>query len=143
MSDIELRRPHGPEIERARELRKRITGAERLLWSELRGKKIEGLRFRRQHPLGSYIADFVCLSVKLIVELDGETHLEPGQKTYDRRRTIWLNRQGYRVLRFWNEEVSGDLALVLTMIAHEVRSLSKTTVPGGGPPPAPSLGGRG
>ena len=120
-----------------------MTGAEKLLWSELRGKKIEGLRFRRQHPLGSYIADFVCLSVKLIVEVDGETHLEPGRKTYDRRRTVWLNRQGYRVLRFWNEEVSGDLALVLTMIEHEVRSLSKTAVLGGGPPPAPSLGGRG
>jgi very-short-patch-repair endonuclease len=108
---------------RARELRKNMTRAEMLLWSALRRKNIEGVRFRRQFPIGSYIADFVCLSAKLIIEVDGEPHVEPRRKAYDRRRSRWLNGQGFHVLRVWNDEVFREFDLVLAMIVHEVRSL--------------------
>jgi very-short-patch-repair endonuclease len=98
-----------------------MTRAERVLWSELRRKNLEGVRFRRQFPLGDYIADFVCLSARLIIELDGEPHLQLGRQIYDRRRTEWLNRQGFRVMRFQNDEVVGDLDALLAKIAKEIR----------------------
>jgi very-short-patch-repair endonuclease len=119
---------------RARELRKNMTRAEKLLWSALRRKQIDGVRFRRQFPLGNYFADFVCLSARLIVEVDGETHVEPAQKRRDRRRTLWLNGEGFRVLRVCNEEVFGELEIVLAMIVNEVRS-------GTLPLPPPEVGG--
>ena len=128
------RRARSPEIMRARELRKNMTGAEKILWAALRRKQIEGVRFRRQFPLGNYFADFVCLSAKLIVEVDGETHIEPAQKTYDRRRTLWLNGKGFRVLHVWNDEVYRDLEVVLAMIANDVRSRTL-------PLPPPEMGG--
>jgi adenine-specific DNA-methyltransferase len=103
-----------------------MSRAEKVLWSHLRRKQVEGVRFRRQFPLGSYFADFVCLSARLIVEVDGASHVEAAQKQYDRRRTLWLNREGYRVLRVWNDEVSGDLGLVLAMIVNELRSTSRS-----------------
>jgi very-short-patch-repair endonuclease len=116
------RRSRSPEIIRARELRRNMTSAERILWSHLRKKQIEGVRFRRQFPLGPYFADFVCLSARLIIEVDGASHVEPVQKQYDRRRTLWLGGEGFRVLRVWNDEVFGELGVVLAMIVNELRS---------------------
>jgi very-short-patch-repair endonuclease len=104
-----------PQVtENARALRGEMTLAERRLWSELRGKQIEGHRFRRQHPLGSYIADFACLEKMLVIELDGGQHQE--QVEYDERRTAFMQQQGWQVLRFWNNDVMNNLDGALTRV---------------------------
>ncbi len=89
--------------QKARELRKNRTDAEKRLWERLRRSRIDGFRFRQQAPIGKYIVDFVCFEAKLVVELDGGQHVE--QATYDAKRTGWLETQGFRILRFWNNEV--------------------------------------
>ena len=105
--------------ERARALRKTISDAERRLWSALRGRQLHGLRFRRQHPIGPYIADFICLEKRLVVEVDGSQHAEPAQIAHDTRRTNWLQREGYRVLRVWTNEVFENLDGVAKTILVE------------------------
>jgi very-short-patch-repair endonuclease len=96
-------------------MRKNPTDAERRLWRHLSGKKL-GVRFRRQHPMGAqYIADFICLEKKLIIELDGSQHAEQ-KKIYDEKRTQFLDKEGYRVLRFWNNEVLAETQNVCEMI---------------------------
>ena len=92
--------------EKARQLRKELTPAERKLWAVLRNDQL-GVSFRRQHAIGSYITDFCCIKKKLIIEVDGSQHLK--QIEYDNERTAFLESQGYRVLRFWNNEVQNDL----------------------------------
>ena len=104
---------------RARRLRRQSTDAERALWSQLRDRRLEGVRFRRQAPIGWYIADFVSHERKLIVELDGGQHA--GRRAYDARRTRWLESRGYKVLRFWNDDVLLRLTSVLEAIAQELR----------------------
>jgi len=86
--------------DRARELRKNQTDVETKLWSRLRGRQVAGAKFRRQYPIGHFIADFCCYEQRLVVELDGGQHAEA--RTLDQRRTDFLVSQGYRVLRFWN-----------------------------------------
>lgn len=103
--------------QKARELRKALTPAERKLWAVLRGDKL-GANFRRQHAIGPYIADFCCIKGKLIIELDGSQHLE--QAEYDDERTKFLEAQGYRVIRFWNSEVMKDLDGVIQAILLEL-----------------------
>jgi len=98
----------------ARALRGNQTEAEKVLWRRLRGKQVEGFRFRRQVPIGPYIADFVCQSVKLIVEVDGGQHAERAE--YDEKRTAVLEGAGYRVLRVWNNEVFENLDGVLVRV---------------------------
>ncbi len=88
----------------ARTLRRQPTDAERRLWSLLRSLKPLGLHFRRQAPIGVYIADFVWHAGKLVVELDGSQHAQ-ARRAYDDQRTAWLQSEGYRVLRFWNNDV--------------------------------------
>ena len=83
---------------KARELRKNLTDAERMLWAALRLRQIEGYKFRRQRPIGPYIVDFVCLEKSLVIEVDGGQH--EGQLVHDTSRDAWLESQGYRVLRF-------------------------------------------
>jgi very-short-patch-repair endonuclease len=95
----------------ARNLRKNLTDAERTLWQKLRARGLEGHKFRRQVPLGPYIVDFVCKSAQLVVEVDGGQHAE--QEDYDRKREHFLRSQGYEVVRFWNNEVLGNLEGVL------------------------------
>ncbi len=90
----------------ARHLRKNMTDAERFAWMRLRGRQIAGFRFRRQAPIGPYIADFVCFEAKLILELDGGQHAE--QVGEDAARTRWFESEGFRVVRFWNHEVFQD-----------------------------------
>jgi len=114
------RRPHawgagGMANRRARQLRSALTDAERKLWLHLRRRRIDGHRFRRQAPFGPYIVDFACLSARLIVEVDGGQHTD--QSASDARRTAWLESQGFRVMRFWNNEVLGDIDGVLGVIA--------------------------
>lgn len=89
----------------AKDLRSRSTDAERLLWSQLRAKRLDGYKFRRQQPIGKYIVDFVCFERKIVIELDGGQHSEPERKAYDKERDDWLETEGYNVLRFWDNEV--------------------------------------
>ncbi len=87
----------------ARNLRRNLTDAERALWRHLRQRQVAGLKFRRQHPIGRYILDFVCLEARVVIELDGGQHAD--RHGADQERTAWLEARGYRVLRFWNTEV--------------------------------------
>jgi len=106
-------------LDRARLLRKaQMTNAEQLLWNEIRAHRFGGLKFRRQVPLGPYIADFLCVEKKLIIELDGKSH--EGKKSYDERRTKYLEECDLRVLRFTNDDVEGDMEGVLQRIAEVV-----------------------
>ena len=88
--------------------------AEELLWSHLRNRKLGGFKFRRQQPVGPYVADFFCPERKLIIELDGDTH--DGRETYDEKRSRWLKAEGYKVLRFLNEDVYKHIDAVLESI---------------------------
>lgn len=99
--------------DRARGLRAEMTPHERILWGRLRRSAL-GCRFRRQHVLGCYIVDFVCLERRLIVEVDGCQHAD--QQGYDEHRTQWLKAQGYRVLRFTNDEIQSEIEAVLEEI---------------------------
>ena len=98
----------------AKSLRKKQTDAEKLLWWHLRGKQITGLKFRRQEPIGPYIADFVCFEKRLIIELDGGQHALEQEK--DREREYWFNQEGFRTLRFWNTDVLQNIAGVVEVI---------------------------
>lgn len=100
--------------EKARKLRQKSTEAERLLWKHLRAKRLDGLKFRRQEPIGNYIVDFVSFDKRVIVEIDGSQHLM--QKAEDHKRTHWLEDQGFKVLRFWNNEILKNVEGVLKVI---------------------------
>jgi len=97
------------------ELRKELTPAERKLWALIRNDQL-GVNFRRQHAVGNYIPDFVCIEKKLIIELDGSQHLE--QQEYDEERTKFLNSLGYKVIRFWNNDVMNNIDGVILAISH-------------------------
>ncbi len=86
----------------ARKLRKSETDAERKIWQQLRSRSLNGAKFRRQHPIGPYVVDFICINEKLIIELDGSQHQQ--QQDYDAQRTAFLEQAGYRVLRFWDDD---------------------------------------
>lgn len=120
---------------RARALRNQATDTERHLWRHLRDRQLGGHRFRRQVPIGSYIADFACLEAKLIIELDGGQHQE--QAKYDARRDMQMEAQGFRVLRFWDNQVFRETQAVLEVIlrALEERSSLHPACPLPSPPP--------
>src|SRR5262249_32003073 len=125
--------PSGRAGERARTLRRDMTEAERRLWQMLRSRQTEGYRFRRQVPIGGFIADFVCPAARLIVEIDGGQH-DPSSEA-EATRTRFLEAEGYRVLRFWNNEVLDNLEGVQTVIAYALHQATPThTLPhrGGG-----------
>ena len=100
----------------ARRLRQQLTPAESALWSALRGRQLEGLKFRCQHPVGRFIVDFYCPSCKLVIEVDGGIHTQ--QQDYDQDRTEKLQRFSYYVLRFINDEVMNDLETILSRIVQ-------------------------
>ncbi len=102
----------GAKTKFARHLRHEMTEAEQLLWFHLRRKQLGDLRFRRQHPIGPYIADFVCIEQRLIVEVDGSQH--GGEK--DARRDEWLESAGFRIVRVWNNDVVHRVNDVLAAI---------------------------
>ena len=108
--------------EYARYNRREMTESEELLWNVLR-KNIRNYRFRRQHPIGDYIADFVCLPIRLVIEVDGGYHNTPEQQTEDQWRTDFLESRGYRVLRINNEEVAADAKEVLRIIKCEIEKI--------------------
>jgi very-short-patch-repair endonuclease len=105
----------------ARSLRTDMTDAEPMLWQSLRGKQLDNCRFRRQHPIGKYIADFACIEKKLVIELDGGQHQD--QVEYDERRTLYLQSQGWQVLRFWNNDVLSNREGVLSSVLEYLTSL--------------------
>ena len=102
----------------ARDLRKRSTDAEKTLWQQLRGRRLDGFKFRRQVVIEPYIVDFVCLDMKLIVELDGGQHLD--QSLEDQQRTAALEAMGYRVVRFWNHDVLKHTDAVVVEIYRQL-----------------------
>ncbi|WP_424360100.1 endonuclease domain-containing protein [Methylocystis parvus] len=101
---------------RARNLRRELSDAERKLWHSLRAHRLAGLSFRRQAPCGPFVADFLCVDARLIVEVDGATHSSEEQIAYDRRRDQWFAANGYRVLRVANEDVYRNLGGVCETI---------------------------
>ena len=107
-------------MRRAWHLRREATPAEAKLWEYLRRNQLNGVGFRRQHPIGQYITDFCAPSRKLVVELDGREHLRQGAE--DSERTEFLESEGFRVLRFWNNQVMGDIERVLMEIQRATRT---------------------
>ena len=107
----------------ARDLRRNMTDVERRLWGLLRDKRLANHKFRRQQPIGPYIADFVCFEARLIVELDGEQHA--AQRERDEVRTAWLNSQGFEVVRFWNHLVFEETEGVLDSIVRTLEARSQ------------------
>ena len=112
-----------------------MTDAERALWQVLRGRQISGIKFRRQHPLGDYILDFVSLEIKLIIEVDGGQHA--SQMEYDQARTEYLQSAGFQVLRFWNNEV----LIEIDSVKEKIWSIVQESLPH--PLPDPPLEGEG
>ena len=108
---------------KARELRIDTTDAERRLWSALRGRRLEGYKFCRQHPLGPFISDFACLEHRLVVEADGGQHADSDD---DRRRTAWLERRGWRVVRFWNNDILANPAGVEDVVLQELEGHTRS-----------------
>jgi very-short-patch-repair endonuclease len=104
---------------KAVQLRKELTPAEAKLWAYIRNGKL-GVNFRRQHAIGNFIPDFVCIQRKLIIELDGGQHLE--QEEYDEERTKYLESQGYKVIRFWNNQIMSDINGVINAIQFALES---------------------
>jgi len=106
--------------ETARKLRRNPTEAEKRLWAHLRNRQVDGFRFRRQAPIGKYVVDFICHEAKLILELDGGQHA--FQSDSDATRARWLEDEGYRVIRFWNNEVLENTDGVLERIQEALKS---------------------
>lgn len=100
----------------ARQLRSEMTVAESHLWRRLRARQIHGLKFRRQHPVGNYILDFACIDAKLAIEVDGGQHND--MSINDGQRTAWLETQGWKVLRFWNNEILQNIEGVLAEVLN-------------------------
>ncbi|MDQ0836628.1 very-short-patch-repair endonuclease [Sphingomonas faeni] len=123
--------------ERARDLRNDTTNAEQMLWRQLKGSRLQDLKFSRQMPIAGYFADFVCRSHKLIIELDGSQHVEAA--TYDDARTKHLEAAGYHVIRFWNNDLTSNMPGVLETILTAAIGTERVLTPQ--PPPASGRGG--
>lgn len=108
---------------RAKELRKNMTPAERVLWQRLRNYQVDGFYFRRQHPIKFFIADFYCAKADLIVEIDGGIHNTPEVIEHDINRTAELEKSGITVIRFTNEEVMNDTNTVIAKIKQQLKTL--------------------
>ena len=103
----------------AKHNRREMTKSETILWNALR-REIKSYKFRRQHPIGDYIADFLCVNNKMVIEVDGEYHNDPQQQQEDQWRTENLQNKGYHVIRFKNEEVDSDIQGVIRKIKEEL-----------------------
>jgi very-short-patch-repair endonuclease len=112
-------------IHAARSLRKESTPAELVLWETLRSSRLDGIKFRRQHPVGPYILDFYCVAHPLAVEIDGCVHDTDDQQRYDQERTAYLQTLGIQVIRIKNEQVEHDLPSVLDTIRNAIQNTSQ------------------
>jgi very-short-patch-repair endonuclease len=126
----------------AKALRANTTGAEDILWRHLRRLEVRGSHFRRQVPIGPYVADFACLKERLIIEVDGSQHGEDANARRDEDRTRWLNSEGYRVLRFWNNDVMSKTEAVMEAI-HAATAVTPPRLPQGAGDPPPQGEGEG
>lgn len=115
----------------ARELRRNMTDAERVLWNRLKARRLDGLKFRRQEQIGRFIVDFICFERGIVVEADGGQHAVEREK--DDERTRWLNSQGFTVLRFWNNDILANTEGVM----ETIRSACMVAP---SPPPSPTVG---
>ena len=104
----------------AKKLRANTTPHERILWRALKELPVDGTHFRRQAPIGPYVVDFFCPAIRLILELDGGHHNEDTTAERDSERQAWLEQQGYKIIRFWNSDVTGDLNAVMERIYVEL-----------------------
>lgn len=120
-----MRRDRSQRTARSRSLRKSLTDAERLIWGKLRNGQLNGAKFRRQHPIGPYFADFCCVEAGLVIELDGGQHAE--RLAQDRIRSKILESKGYKVLRFWDNDVLKETAAVLEKINRTLEEAGKGT----------------
>jgi very-short-patch-repair endonuclease len=123
----------------ARYMRKAPTQAETALWRILRNRRFSGYKFRRQVPIGDYIADFVCFAARLIVEADGSQHAE---SIGDSRRDAWFEAQGFRIRRFWNADILHRREEVAETLWHDLTCPSSVPAEAGTPSPARGEGGR-
>ena len=114
---------------RARALRERQTDAEALLWSRLRDRQLSNLKFRRQRPIGLYFADFVCLEIGLVIELDGAQHTDGASFDYDQKRSSDMATLGFQTLRFWNNDVLTQTDAVLEKILQTAKTLTPALSP--------------
>lgn len=113
-----------------------MTEAEVVLWTFLRRRALHGYKFRRQHPIGPYIADFACVSARLVIEVDGATHSTPEELAHDAKRTAFLEKAGWRILRVNNIDVFENMDGVWQTVAHRLPP------PAASPPASPASGGR-
>ena len=133
-----MKRPPGNALlERARGMRREMTPQEAILWRQLRGRRFEGFKFRRQMWLYGFVADFACPEAKLVVEADGSQHADDAE--YDAARSAAFERMGWQTIRFWNNEITQDLDRVLLAIRSALPSPSHPAAPGG-PFPLPNMG---
>jgi len=124
--------------QQARALRKRLTDAERLLWRHLRNRELGGWKFKRQYPVGPFIVDFICLEKNVVIEVDGGQHAEDEES--DLQRSTYLKKMGYRLFRFWNNQVLRETEAVLEAIFATLAA-EKQNSPS--PQPSPPSGERG
>ncbi|HEX5036311.1 MAG TPA: endonuclease domain-containing protein [bacterium] len=120
------------KLEVKRRLRANMTPAERALWDKLRAKQFMGLKFRRQHGIGRFVADFFCASQKLVIEVDGEIHEDPRQAFHDAERTKYFMELGLNVIRYSNEAILKDLEATLFQLASHLNPLLVKEGAGGG-----------
>jgi very-short-patch-repair endonuclease len=113
------------QTKRARSLRREMTPAEKILWAALRGRRFDGLKFRRQYPTGQYILDFYCLELQLALEIDGESHL--GKEEHDELRAKAMEADGIKIVRFWNTQIYDEFDSVLEAIWRECQQRRKST----------------
>jgi very-short-patch-repair endonuclease len=123
----------------ANKLRANSTAAEDILWRRLRRMNVEGSHFRRQVVIGPYIADFACLAKRLIIEVDGSQHGDEDGLKRDEVRTQWLQSEGYRVIRFWNNDVMSKTDAVMDAI-YNATAVTPPRLPSAGDPPPPEEG---
>ena len=121
----------------AKTLRANMTDAEQRLWYRLRAHRLEGIKFKRQVPIGRYVADFACMERKLLVEVDGGQHVD---SVSDTERTKWLEHRGFRILRFWNNEVLNETDAVLGVILAAATAAGPSPGAPDGAPPSPRWG---
>jgi very-short-patch-repair endonuclease len=123
----------------ARTLRRDMTDAERVLWNIIKGKNLQGWKFRRQQPLGAYIADFYCAQARLIIEVDGGQHMD--RENHDSQCDAWLATAGYRVMRFWNHEVLANPEGVVQRIMEMLDAPHDSAIAFGSASSPPPQGG--
>ncbi|MGD0867040.1 MAG: DUF559 domain-containing protein [Rhizomicrobium sp.] len=122
-----MREPEQTSQKHAKVLRRKMTDAETILWSKIRRGAVRGMHFRRQHPIGPYIADFACALERIVIEVDGATHSSDEEQEYDRRRDAYMQSRGWRVIRFTNTEIYKNLNDVLDALYR--LPIEPTTLP--------------